>query len=183
MVLASLILWWIAVCVVGAMHVHSAIQLVQYKKRQEKTPPLLSQKEERILLCGLVVMVLMSRYVIEYVSLFRDDPTAVVSGALVKQYLINMLFALIWPGQRLFLITSIAALATDWAWKRKSGKPRETVHYHNSVFTIVCWAYLVMITTVSFLHHLTLMSTGTTYTFFLFGKCIALVLLLMGTSK
>lgn len=54
---------------------------------------------------------------------------------------------------------------------------------NKTVFIGVCVAFFILVVVIYTLHLFDLVSFGTVYTMFLFGKCIALVVVLMSLSE
>ncbi len=176
-------LWGLSSIIISIMIVKTVVRYINYNKMAEKPAKLLSFREEKIWLSGIVVMLLMVRYFIVFAVLFSDNPNPVVNGALLRQYFKGLFFSLIWPIQLPTLIGSVVIYIINRKWKRRSRMTVSSVCNNKTVFIGVCVAFFILVVVIYTLHLFDLVSFGTVYTMFLFGKCIALVVVLMSLSE
>lgn len=165
MITLSAILWMIALILVIVLIVRTATRVIRYKKAVEKPEKLLSFQEERLLLCGTVVILLMARYLFAYVTIFKANPNPEINGALLKQYLWTMLIALVWPVHSLALIGSIVTFAVNRAWKRKTSSARSVMRFQKTGFVETCATFFILVIATSILYRSGLFSMGNAYTF------------------
>ncbi len=151
--------------------------------QKEKPERLLSFREEKLWLCVLAIMLLTSRYCIMYLYLFQNDPNPALNDALVRQYLFGLFVSLVWPIQLPDLVGSIVILAINRTWKRRSGASAKAIRFHKALFICACVGFLLLVTYVSALYRLEMLSLESAYTRFLFGKCLALVLIVISLKE
>jgi putative copper export protein len=172
----ALICIFIMLCCAG-------IRLFQHIMQKEKPERLLSFREEKLWLCVLAIMLLTSRYCIMYLYLFQNDPNPALNDALVRQYLFGLFVSLVWPIQLPDLVGSIVILAINRTWKRRSGASAKAIRFHKALFICACVGFLLLVTYVSALYRLEMLSLESAYTRFLFGKCLALVLIVISLKE
>jgi len=179
----AMILWGLASLYIMVMTIRGAIILVKTSKMTEKPGRLLPFRQEKLWLCGLVIMLLMVRYFVVFAYVFQDNPNPAINGELLRNYLLAFLISIVWPPQLFDLGGSIAFLSVSAVWKHKHGQHRAAVSFNKYMFIGVCAAFLVVMTTVFTLHRLGSVSLSATYAVLLFGKCISLVLIVMSLSE
>lgn len=183
MTLAAMLLWAVSALFVSIMLLRGIISYLRSAKMPEKPGRLLSFREEKLWLCGLVLMLLAARYFIVHAFLFQDGPDPALSSALFGRYLQGLLFSFLWPAQLFQLIGTVVFFFLHSAWKRKNAPSRTSVVSNKSVFIGVCAAFLLLTTAAAALWRLDRITLSAAYTTFLVGKCIALVCILMSASE
>lgn len=153
------------------------------RKRNAPSSRTLTLCEKKLWICALITIVLMERYVFVYLSVFEDNPVAVVDAAMMKQYFKALLLSLVWPPPLFLIMGSAAVLVLNRSRERASGSAAVPVQCDRRVLGGAGIAYCVLVTASFLLLLLNQIHASLFYPLLLFGRFFAYLVIILSIHE
>ena len=178
----SAALWLLVALELAVLIIRTFVKTVKSRNNgdQEK---ILSSQEKKIWICSIIAILLLSRFLIVYSSVFHESPNIRIGITEWKNYLWCLFLSFVWPPQLPVLLSSIAILTTNHALERSKGRSRPIVRFNIRVFIGTCSTYFSLVVAGVTMYHLSIINIGVLYFILLYGKCVAMIILVLSLSE